>query len=101
MKEAVLAFAKRRQLPQPSWWSDRKKDGSKRKGVAGKQARIMTYLAEKFPNGVADPALVPRNILRNELIAWQANLAPLDEETLKTAIDRYNDDLSARKNNPK
>ena len=107
MKEAVLGFAKRRQLPQPSWWSDgdvhstaQTEDGAKRKR-AGKQPRIMIYLAEKFPEGVPDPAIVPRNFLKNELIAWQPNLEPLDEETLKKAIDRYNAGLSARKIDPK
>jgi hypothetical protein len=103
MKEAILDFAKRRQLPQPSWWSDsdvthpasEKVVGPKPRGVASKQPRIKIYLAEHYPDGVPDPGIVPRKNLKNQILAWDTSLGPLDEGTLKRAIDQYNDDLSA------
>jgi hypothetical protein len=114
MKEAVLDFAKRRQLPQPSWWSDREehaarqvkrqRDKPNRRRApqqTGKRPRIIVYLAKNYPDGVPDPGIVPRKHLKKQILAWDLSLNPLDEGTLKRAIDQYNDDLSARKDDPR
>ena len=79
MKEAVLDFARRHQLPPPSWWTDQldltakstpasqattadvadpvAKDVSQ---SVGKQPRIWEYFKEHYPEGVPDPAHCPR-----------------------------------------
>jgi hypothetical protein len=113
MKEAVFDFAKRRQLPQPRWWSDASEHATagtkggqgkpRQKGAprnAGKQDRISIYLAENYPHGVPGPAIVPRKHLKNQLLAQDPTLKPLDEATLKSAIDRYNDRVSTQNDNP-
>ena len=106
MKEAVLNFARRHQLPPPSWWTDQPakstpasqattadvadpiaKDVSQ---FAGKQPRIWQYLKEHYPEGVPKPALCARKMLKNKLLKWDFHLSPLDEGTLKKAIDKYN-----------
>jgi hypothetical protein len=60
---------------------------------AGKQPRIRAHLAEMFPNGVPDPAHCPRKTLKADLLRRDPSLNPLDEATLKSAIDAYNSSL--------
>jgi hypothetical protein len=56
----------------------------------GKQPRIKAHLAELFPNGVPDPAHCPRKALKADLLRRDPSLSPLDEATLKSAIEAYN-----------
>ena len=61
----------------------------------GKVPLIIDHLkqmfpAEKFPDGVPDPAQCPRKTLRANLLAKEKRLDPLNEATLKSAIDEYN-----------
>jgi hypothetical protein len=42
-----------------------------------------------FPNGPVPDDYV-RKVLKAELLKIDAGLAPLDEDTLKTAIDKHN-----------
>jgi hypothetical protein len=106
MKDAVLDFAERRALRQPSWWigpaetSQAASSPTRAAPVAdasspvvGKRPRIMEYLIEHYPGGVPDPAHSPRKILRAALLKWDHGLQPLDEGTLKKAIDEYNASL--------
>jgi hypothetical protein len=104
MKDAALDFSRRSRLPPPSWWNDlpeapdlasnavtdsvatAKPPAAKR----GKIPRILEYLAGHFPEGVPDPAYRPRKALRADLLRWDPDLDPLDEATLKKAIDSYN-----------
>jgi hypothetical protein len=58
----------------------------------GKQPRIKALLAELFPNGVPDPAHCPRKALKADLLKRDPSLNPLDEATLKSAIEAYNSD---------
>jgi len=112
MKEAVLDFAQRYQLPSPSWWIDSSSTSTKvptgtkvnvvepntvASGSAGKQPRILKYLSEHFPDGVPEPGLCPRNTLKSDLLKWDPDLEPLDEATLKRAIERYNAGLVKQK----
>jgi hypothetical protein len=60
---------------------------------AGKQPRIRAHLAEMFPNGVPDPAHCPRYTLKADLLRRDPSLSPLDEATLKSAIDAHNSSL--------
>jgi hypothetical protein len=64
--------------------------GTKSKAV-GKRPRIKEYLKLHFPKGVPDPALCPRQALRADILKWDSKLDPLDEATLKTAIDEFNE----------
>jgi hypothetical protein len=100
MKEAALDFARRSQLRPPSWWADTLEtppQATKSSGIVeggpslgGKQARIIRYLARRFPNGVPEPSLEPRNLLKDEVLRGDLTLRRLDEATLKKAIDTYN-----------
>jgi hypothetical protein len=109
MKEAVLDFAQRHQLPSPSWWTDSPgpptevpndtkanvvKPGT---DAVGKQPRILKYLSEHFPDGVPEPGLCPRQSLKSDILKWDPSLAPLDEATLKKAIESYNASLAKQK----
>src|SRR5262249_16221530 len=94
MKEAVLDFAARHELPPPSWWvqplstpttevpKDTKVNAVKPKmGAAasrfvGKQPRILKYLSEHFPDGVPEPGLCPRYVLRSDILEWDPSLDP-------------------------
>jgi len=58
--------------------------------AVGKRPRIRQYLTEKYPSGVPEPAHCPRQVLRADIVKWDSNLRPLDESTLKRAIDEYN-----------
>jgi hypothetical protein len=58
--------------------------------AVGKRPRIKSHLAKLYPDGVPDPAFCPRKELRAELLMQDPRLTPLDEATLKTAIDEYN-----------
>jgi len=111
MKEAVLDFARRHQLHSPSWWADSPSTCAEvpndtKVNVAqpnaealaspsvGKQPRILKYLSGHFPDGVPQPGLCPRGKLKTDILKWDSDLSPLDETTLKSAIDRYNADFS-------
>jgi hypothetical protein len=113
MKEAVLDFAQRHHLPSPSWWAesstptevpnDTKVNVAKpnTETVAsrsvGKQPRILKYLSEHFPDGVPEPGLCPRRILKSDILEWDPYLDPLDEATLKKAIEKHNTGLIKQK----
>jgi hypothetical protein len=64
-----------------------------RASIFGKRPRIQVYLAEYHPKGVPSPAHCSRKILRSDLLNWDSGLAPLDEATLKLAIDEFNASL--------
>lgn len=55
-----------------------------------KRSRIKEYLARHYPNGVPEPGHVPRQTLKSCLIEWDKSLKPLDDDTLKRAIDEHN-----------
>ena len=113
MKEAVLDFAQRHHLPSPSWWADSstptevpndtkvKIAKSNAEALAsrslGKQPRILKYLSEHFPDGVPEPGLCPRRILKSDILEWDPYLDPLDEATLKKAIEKHNTGLIKQK----
>jgi hypothetical protein len=118
-KEAVLDFAQRHQLPSPSWWtdspsrptevpSDTKVSDTKvnvvkpnaravASGPVGKLPRILKLLSEHFHDGVPEPGLCPRHTLKCDILNWDPSLAPLDEATLKKAIDKYNASIVKQK----
>jgi hypothetical protein len=114
MKEAVLDFAQRHQLRSPSWWTDSSTTPAEVpdtkvnvvepniRAVAsrsgGKQSRILKLLSDHFPDGVPEPGLCPRHTLKSDILKWDPSLAPLDEATLKKAIERYNSSLIKQKN---
>src|SRR6478672_5369618 len=55
-----------------------------------KQSRILKLLAGMFSNHrVPAPELCPRKTLRADLLKLDPLLKPLDEATLKSAIDKY------------
>jgi hypothetical protein len=61
------------------------------KQATGKQSRILSLLAQIFPNVPVPPKdVLPRKVLRADLLKLDPSLAPLDEATLKTAIDTHN-----------
>jgi hypothetical protein len=62
------------------------------KPKVGKVPLIMEHLKEMFPNGVPDPAHCPRKQLRADLLAKDKRLDPLDDATLKRAIDLIRND---------
>jgi hypothetical protein len=106
LKQAVLDFAKRHELPPPSWWAatsemrrqaTNEKTGGAVEGGRGKQARIIKYLADRFPDGVPGPAFQPRNALKADVLRADPTLGRLDEATLKKAIDTYNASLGNKK----
>ena len=106
MKEALLDFAQRHHLPSPSCWADSSAPtevpNDPKVNVAkpntetlasrsvGKQPRILKYLSEHFPDGVPEPGLYPRKTLQFEILEKDPGLRPLDEATLKKAIEKYN-----------
>jgi len=115
-KEAVLNFAKRRELTAPSWWVvsvTKPSDAPNRtnetatgpmgapSGRMGKQPRILSYLSEHFPDGVPEAGLCPRDELKAEILKADRRLGPLDEATLKKGIDNYNASLTKPKIDPK
>jgi hypothetical protein len=62
----------------------------------GKQSRILKHLAAMFPNKrVPDPSDYPRKALKAGLLKRDPGLAPLDEGTLKSAIDKHNATIAA------
>ena len=113
MKEAVLDFARRHQLPPPSWWTDltAKSTPTSQATTAdvaepvakdvsqsvGKQPRIWEYFKGHYAEGVPDPAHCPRKDLKYKLLNWDPGLKPLDDGTLKKAIDNYNARLHDQK----
>lgn len=105
-KEAVLDFAQRHQLSPPSWWADADEPTEISRNTKGnvvkpniepsaslrfgKQPRVAEYLSEHFPAGVPDPGLYSRQALKSDLLKWDPSLKPLDEATLKKAIEKHN-----------
>jgi hypothetical protein len=71
--------------------TEAKKQEPKKKAL-GKRPRIKAHLAKLFPEGVPDPAHCPRKELLRELLKLDPGLKPLDDGTLKTAIEEYNTD---------
>jgi hypothetical protein len=55
-----------------------------------KVPRIKAWLAKEYPDRVPEPGLCPRTTLKADLLSRNKSLEPLDEATLKTAIDEYN-----------
>jgi hypothetical protein len=111
MKGAVLDFAQRHELPSPSWWAVsaripaevptdtavnvvKPNTGAPASRSMGKQPRILRYLSKHFADGVPDPGLCPRYALKSDILEWDASLDPLDEATLKKAIEKHNASLS-------
>jgi hypothetical protein len=111
MKEAVLDFAKRRELRPPSWWVDsagtrteipndtklsvvKPDTGGVVSRSVGKQPRILKYLRKHFPVGVPEPGVCPRHTLKSDILKWDPHLDPLDEATLKKAIEKHNTSLT-------
>ena len=70
-----------------------------KRSATGKRPRIKARLAEMHPNGAPVPALLPRKTLKNDLIKRYKTLEPLDDATLKAAIDEYN--AETIRSNPK
>jgi len=114
MKEAVLDFAQRYQLPPPTWWRDDVAPAvalevggaaaawpPKMSRSLGKQPRVIIYLREHFPDGVPPPGLCPRQGLITEILKWDKTLKFLDEATLKKAIDADNSTLANQKTDTK
>ena len=112
MKEAALDFAQRHQLPSPSWWTDSSSTpteipndtrvieantGAIPSRSPGKQPRILKYLSTHFSDGVPEPGLCPRQKLKADILKWDPSLSPLDEVTLKTAIEKHNASLIKEK----
>jgi hypothetical protein len=111
MKDAVLDFAQRHQLRPPSWWVDSASmptevpndetvttvipNTGSRSG--GKQPRILKYLSEHFSAEVPEPGLCPRHTLKSDILKWDPDLDPLDEATLKKAIEKHNASLIKQK----
>jgi hypothetical protein len=62
------------------------------KQQGGKQPRILRILQEMYPGRIPRPALCPRMALRADILKRDPSLDPLDEATLKTAIDTHNAD---------
>jgi hypothetical protein len=58
----------------------------------GKRPRIKALLAKLYPEGVPDPAHCPRKGLQRKLLTLDPGLQPLDDDTLKKAVDEYNAD---------
>jgi hypothetical protein len=64
----------------------------------GKAPLIIEHLKTLFPEGVPEPALCPRKALKADLLARDKRLEPLDDATLKSAIDAFNYSI---RNDPK
>jgi hypothetical protein len=60
------------------------------KPAVGKRPRIIKLLTEMYPGGVPDPGHCPRKELKAKLLERDPSLDPLDEGTLKKAIEEYN-----------
>jgi hypothetical protein len=56
----------------------------------GKRPRIKDHLKNLYPEGVPDPSHCPRKELQRQLLKLDPKLAPLDDGTLKLAVDEYN-----------
>jgi hypothetical protein len=63
-----------------------------RPDAVGKRPRIVKHLATLYPDGVPHAGLAPRKALKADLLRRDSGLAPLDEATLKVAIEAYNKD---------
>jgi hypothetical protein len=67
-------------------------------GKGGKAPLIIEHLKGLYPQGVPEPALCPRKALKADLLARDKRLEPLDDATLKSAIDAFNRSI---RNDPK
>jgi hypothetical protein len=72
-------------------WLNKQQPEPAKKAV-GKQPRIKRLLALMYPTGVPDPGFYSRTALKADLLKRDPSLAPLDEATLKSAIEAYNAD---------
>jgi hypothetical protein len=70
-------------------WGKTSKEAPRKQEV-GKRPLVKKYLAEKFPQGVPDPAHCPRKILLDDVRKSNSILAQLDDATLKGAIEEFN-----------
>src|SRR5262249_33170618 len=78
----------------PHSGDDRPSSGWKTK--RGKRPRIKNYLSKHFADRVPDPGVCPRNALKADILKADSSLEPLDEATLKSAIDEYNAEVDTR-----
>jgi hypothetical protein len=67
-------------------------------GKGGKAPLIIEHLKGLHPQGVPDPSHCPRKALKADLLARDKRLEPLDDATLKSAIDTFNRSI---RNDPK
>jgi hypothetical protein len=70
----------------------------KKPAKGGKAPLIIEHLKELYPQGVPDPSHCPRKALKADLLARDKRLEPLDDATLKSAIDAFNHSI---RNDPK
>jgi hypothetical protein len=60
----------------------------------GKLAKLWKYFETHFLGPIPRPSEEPRQTLRGKILEWDKALSPLDEGTLKKAIDGYNERLA-------
>jgi hypothetical protein len=60
----------------------------------GKLAKLWKYFETHFSGPIPRPSEEPRQTLRGKILEWDKALFPLDDGTLKKAIDRYNERLA-------
>lgn len=60
----------------------------------GKTPRIRKWLEMEYPKGVPEPALAPRKGMKNKILEAHPYLLPLDDKTLRTAIELFNATLT-------
>jgi hypothetical protein len=63
----------------------------------GKLAKLWKYFETHFSGPIPRPGEEPRQTLRGKILEWDKALSPLDEGTLKKAIDSYNERLATLK----
>jgi hypothetical protein len=81
------------------YWLDNLKPASQPKSRGGKVPLIMDHLRSMFPQGgVPDASHYPRKQLRADLVKLDKRLEPLDDATLKSAIEAFNHSI---RNDPK
>ena len=73
------------------WLNQQPASPAKAKPRHGKVPLIIDHLTQMFPGKpVPDPVDCNRKNLKADLLAKDKRLVPLDEATLKSAIDQYN-----------
>jgi hypothetical protein len=60
----------------------------------GKLAKLWKYFETHFSGPIPRPSEEPRQTLKGKILEWDKALSPLDEGTLKKAIDSYNERLA-------